>query len=630
MSHILTDREQIVESPGDPFHGNGRRPSGHMHLVPPVEHLGMVGWYDPSQLMRTAVEVFWSTIFGRYADQRLIEALTVSNNGEQFFDYTVYYRTRDGQFERTDQEDLIPEQARLREDIWIDYVSDVGDGWNPTYGIAYHLAKSTLSCKDQKGRTWDTRRGDILILGGDQVYPTACLSAYVQRLTRPYESAFRNMQGVAPHVYALPGNHDWYDNLVSFSRLFVSKSAVAGLPTRQTRSYFALKLPAGWWLLGTDLQLGSEIDGPQLRYFKQVAAQIQPGDRVMLCHAEPLWLASAEETDLPLECAESNVRCLEELFNQQVHVYLAGDVHHYRRHAELGPDGKAKSDGVQKITAGGGGAFLHPTHRRRDNQVTSAHPGGTKTFRSVCAWPSEDVSRRLCWNNLKFPFLNPWFGIVPATLYMLTAWVTRVDLSTYGPSDFSTALQMTITAVLGDPYRGIWILAAFVGILFFTDTRSPRFRYLGGGLHALAHLTAIFFIGWVATWFTISHGLSFLSITQVLAANTLIFIVGWLIGPFILGLYLLISLNGFGRHENEAFSSLRIQDWKHFLRLHLDRDGKLTIYPIGIRVVPKEWEEREQGHGPRFIPKKGYEGSAPELIEKEPVVVKATVTRKQA
>jgi len=43
------------------------------------------------------------------------------------------------------------------------------------------------------------------------------------------------------------------------------------------------------------------------------------------------------------------------------------------------------------------------------------------------------------------------------------------------------------------------------------------------------------------------------------------------------------------RHSNEAFSSLRIPDYKNFLRLHIERAGGLTIYPIGIEQVPRVW-----------------------------------------
>jgi hypothetical protein len=618
MGHTIIETAPNVEG-----HFHGHKPLAvvhHSHKSAPKQ-LPMVGWYDPRQLARTAVDVFWSTIVGQYADQRLLEAVTYSTNGETFFDYTVHYKTVNGDFARDHEtEDLLPEEQRPREEIWIDYVSDVGDGWNPTYTIASYLAQPEIKIQSDDGTMHATKRGEVLILGGDQVYPVACPSEYFQRLATPYECAFHDLEGLPPHLFAIPGNHDWYDSLVSFSRLFISKSTVAGLPTRQTRSYFALKLPHGWWMLGTDLQLGSEMDGPQLQYFKRVAKRMQPGDRVIVCHAEPLWLASAKETGPPQECSQSNVMCLEhELLNQHVQLYLAGDLHHYRRHVELGEDKQPKSDGIQKITAGGGGAFLHPTHNRRDTEVMNGHPGEEKTFRTVMAWPSERVSRWLCWRNLFFPIVNPWFGMVPGALYMLTAWVTRVDLSRYGLADFLSALHETITTLVADPYRAIWMVTAFFGIVFFTDTRSRPFRYLGGGFHALTHFAAIFFIGWWATEETMSLGLPFLSISQLMAANVLIFATGWVIGSVILGLYLLISLNLFGRHGNEAFSSLRIEDWKHFLRLHIDRNGNLTIYPIGIKKVPTEWKERQEGRGSRVIPTKG--GSKPELIE-QPIVLK--------
>ena len=49
-------------------------------------------------------------------------------------------------------------------------VGDVGDGWNSTYAIAYHLAKEECELVDpQTGKTLQTKRGDLLIFGGDEV-----------------------------------------------------------------------------------------------------------------------------------------------------------------------------------------------------------------------------------------------------------------------------------------------------------------------------------------------------------------------------------------------------------------------------------------------------------------------------
>src|SRR6185436_15005925 len=44
-----------------------------------IDPADMVGWYDPGQLMRTGVEVFFSTLFGRHSDFRLMEALTTAD-----------------------------------------------------------------------------------------------------------------------------------------------------------------------------------------------------------------------------------------------------------------------------------------------------------------------------------------------------------------------------------------------------------------------------------------------------------------------------------------------------------------------------------------------------------------------
>jgi hypothetical protein len=65
-----------------------------------------------------------------------------------------------------------------------------------------------------------------------------------------------------------------------------------------------------------------------------------------------------------------------------------------------------------------------------------------------------------------------------------------------------------------------------------------------------------------------------------------------------MGLYLLVSLNVFGRHSNEAFSALRIEDFKHFIRLHIDGDGRLRIFPIGLTRVPRAWKP-VPGAGPQ-------------------------------
>jgi hypothetical protein len=560
----------------------------------------MVGWYDPGQLLRTAGEVVTSTIFGRHADQRLIEALFAGPEGLK-------------------DKDLFKDYSHGTE-FWLDYVADVGDGWNSTYAVAYHMSHSKLSL-NYGTRRYDTVRGRAIILGGDEVYPTANRLEYQRRFFHPYDCAFDSAGTSRPDMFAIPGNHDWYDSLVSFTRYFIDKDDIAGFCTPQLRSYFAIKLPHHWWLLATDTQLGSYIDGPQLEYFGRIAAMIEPHDSVILCNAEPVWIYDHQYKTVDPNADDRTLDFFERevLKDKSIRVFLAGDLHHYRRHAA--------EDRTQKITAGGGGAFLHPTHGSDVSYIQEGFAGEDdpqrppRTFEHKKSWPSADVSRRLCWQNALFPILNPKFGIAPAILYLLTAWSVMAPLGELGLSDIGAAMHITILTALNNPLAIFWSVTVFLGFWLFTDTHVIWYRWTAGTIHGLTHLLAVFFIGWGAAYVAIHDmGLQFRSIPQLLLSGAIILAAGYLVGAVLLGLYLLISLNGFGRHSNEAFSALKVEDWKHFLRLKIGSDGTLTMFPIGIRRVPRRWAESPPGtSGPRYVPG-DPKATKPELIE-DPIVI---------
>jgi hypothetical protein len=572
-----------------------------------IDPATMVGWYDPGQLIKTALRVVTSTMFGRNSDYRLMEAL--SPGSDQHYDYTSsFHLGRDAHAETDKTEELRPE-------IWLDYIGDVGDGWDSTYALAYLLAKPELNLinpLDPKGARLPTKRGNILVFGGDQVYPTASRAEYQRRLIQPYETALYYSEEPHPHAYAIPGNHDWYDSLVSFSRLFCQKRWFAGWQTQQQRSYFALLLPGRWWLLGTDVQLDSDIDVPQIDYFREVASHMQPGDQVIICTAEPHWVYAKLYGKDDANFNENNLAYLEKKVigdRARVVAFIAGDEHHYRRYQS--------PEHIQKITAGGGGAFLHPTHGEAAEELD----GGFKLQKS---YPPEAVSRKLGWANFKFPLINPMFGILTAIAYVLTAWTVMADVGEFGLTDIWPAIKETLSTAMVNPGAVFWILALFLGFLMFTDTHSKRYRIIAGTCHGLSHLLATFFIGWTAAYISVSllHArvgpwvdFSFKSPGQLLFSAVFILLVGWLVGSLIMGTYLFVSLNLFGRHANEAFSSLSIPDWKNFLRIRISANGDLTIYPIGIPRVPRMWRKRAHDElGSDFIPD-DLDLSEAELIE---------------
>ncbi len=535
----------------------------------------MVGWFDPQVLIRSAWLVGISNIFGRHSDARLIEAL--ATQPQQEFDYSG---TTGG--------------------LWLDYVSDIGDGWNPTCAIAHAVAPDELALRDAAENTHVTRGGEVLVFGGDAVYPYPSREAYNARTEAPYREAFAGAVR-KPDVFALPGNHDWYDSLVAFSRIFCRpERGFAGARTRQTRSYFALHLPANWWLLGIDLQLGADLDEPQVRYFMDVAKRMASDARIILCVPDPQWIYEKSYPDHAGYSGEALQFFEREILKRPVAVYLTGDLHFYKRHED--------ERGAQKIVSGGGGAFLHPTD---DQDTVRLHHG----FRQRACYPPAETSRRLVWRNLMFPALNPKYMWIPATLYTLSAWLASASL---GPADIgsiSSAFHAAVTGAIRDPFNGLWLIAFITSFMFFTDTHVRWFRVSGGVSHAIAHLAAAFGVGWLALLVTTRvFGFGFGEVPQMLVAGLLTFVGGGIVGAILLGLYLLISLRVFGRHATEAFSSLRIQDYKQWLRLRIEPDGMLKLFAIAIDRVPRRWAHRGQGES-RKLESFDALATAPRLIE---------------
>ena len=580
----------------------------------------MVGWFDPAQLLSTGVKTLAALVVGERADPRVVQAAAARET--DFYDYTVRYS--DG------ADGPRPDPARARAEIWIDYVSDSGDGWNSAYAVAYATSQPGLELHDSTGGRYLTTRGDVLVLGGDQVYPTPSRENYYRRLVVPYDTAFGDAHpDEAPHVFAIPGNHDWYDGLSAFSRLFASGIGgrwFAGWATRQSRSYFALRLPGRWWLLGSDAQLQSDLDTPQIEYFRDIAARhMRPGDRVLLCLSTPVWIYAHKYRQFGRVFDETDLVYLRDhvLAPQgvDVKVLLAGDLHHYRRHEEASPvPGQAP---VQKITAGGGGAFLQPTHDEDVSRIVEdATQADTppRVFELKTVYPDLRQSWRLSFGNLLFGLKNPRFGIVPAVLYLLTAWLAWSAIGDLHPAGPLEALRLTGLALALQPGLALWLIGMAAAFLVFTDTHSRSYRVLAGLAHAGAHGTCIFLVGWsaaiVSGWLLPTR-----PFLRAVVSAAIVFGGGWIVGSAVMGLYLLVSLNVFGRHGEQAFAALRVEDFKNFLRLHIASDGTLTIYPVGIDRVPRRWRDRRAGDPTpsRVVPD---EQLRVELIER-PIVIPA-------
>ena len=250
--------------------------------------------------------------------------------------------------------------------MWLDFVADTGDGFAATYSVMYTVSRPKLSIRDEV-----TKRGAALVLGGDLVYPTPTRDDYRERLLNPIRAALPDDGTKRDVVLAIPGNHDWYDNLQSFMHTFMSPGREIGARrTVQRHSYFAIKLPHGWWMLGVDIALDQRVDDKQVRFLRGVAKQIGEHDNVILVVAKPAWLEpEGSSAAKNLEFIECDI-----LESKSLRLVLSGDVHHYARYGSA-------AAGPARITCGGGGAYTAGTHHLPGALDAPAGPTGTEPGR---------------------------------------------------------------------------------------------------------------------------------------------------------------------------------------------------------------------------------------------------------
>jgi hypothetical protein len=327
----------------------------------------MVSWYDPRLLARIGVRTIVSSVFGQYADQRLIQAATDVAPIETIVNRYNYSDVRSEDPER---------RVALGENgaFWVDYIADIGDGFAPTYTTAYLLAQPHL---DIEG-TGRLTAGSILVMGGDQCYPQATREEYKLRLQMPYDWAY-DVPVPERKLFAIPGNHDWYDGLSAFDSLFCSArdrmsqqngNKIGGWQCKQHRSYWALELPYRWWIWGCDIQFSQYLDISQVNYFEAIAGLMGRGDNLIICIAEPTWMI-AESQGFDEDSNFFKITSIARRHGIKICAVIAGDSHHYARYYAPGLD-------VHLFTAGGGGSFLHPTHTLK-NEISVTWPKAAVT-----------------------------------------------------------------------------------------------------------------------------------------------------------------------------------------------------------------------------------------------------------
>ncbi|MEU5597649.1 metallophosphoesterase [Streptomyces sp. NPDC020298] len=225
---------------------------------------------------------------------------------------------------------------------------------------------------------------DFAVLASDVIYPVGSTDDYGTKFFRPYQD-YR-----AP-IYAIPGNHDWYEDLGAFMRVFCDDTpplAPEPAPRPLGRAWWRSLLwhkprpadeqrlaaartlrsapeqravqPGPYWaidagpvrIIGIDTGLLGTIDAEQGAWLREVSQGPRPK---ILVTGSPLYVDGERHP-----CAIEGGGTVDDIVRDPAHHYVAaigGDIHNYQRYP-VDVDGRT----VQYVVSGGGGAFMHATH----------------------------------------------------------------------------------------------------------------------------------------------------------------------------------------------------------------------------------------------------------------------------
>lgn len=220
----------------------------------------------------------------------------------------------------------------------------------------------------------------FLVISSDVIYPSGAMKDYEFRFYLPFK-------GFHKPIYAIPGNHDWYDALEGFGANFLEPRAARaalrarreadhgltsttetrieslldeaarlqelyGLTVRQQRApYFEVQTER-LALIAVDTGVLRSIDDDQKRWLENALTRSQ-GKFKLVVLGHPFYAGGRYQG-----AADPGFRALHELLRQhQVDVAMAGDTHYfefYREHYET--DGQPRT--MLHFVNGGGGAYL--------------------------------------------------------------------------------------------------------------------------------------------------------------------------------------------------------------------------------------------------------------------------------
>jgi hypothetical protein len=226
-------------------------------------------------------------------------------------------------------------------------------------------------------------------------------------------------------------------------------------------------------------------------------------------------------------------------------------------------------------------------------------------------YPDADTSRTLLSGNWGFAALNLQFslllgGVFAIIGYLLTQ-VPRVDVA------------IVAFAV---------VAAGFISYTAYQEKGKGAKAFWLPLLHAGVQFAVLLLLSWAlmrldAHWLNLQARSFLIWLPAFAIPMTLI---GGVIAGTIFGLYLMLTCRFADMSHNDAFSAMRLDSYRHFLRLRILGDH-ITVFPIGFAKSPvrSEWRDNPDPAPPNagtgcpsyFLPPDDF---VPHLIE-DPITV---------
>ena len=271
----------------------------------------------------------------------------------------------------------------------------------------------------------------FVVLSSDVVYPTGAMRDYEPRFWLPFK-------GVTKPVYAIPGNHDWYDALEGFAATFLRPDAARtamrariaedqgltsttdarieelvgkaaffrgqyGVPTGfQQAPFFHLQTPA-FALLAVDTGVLRRVDAAELAWLRG-ALEASRGKMVMAVLGHPFFAGGHD-----VALGDDDFMALRQLLRDHgVRAVMAGDTHdleYYEEPVTSMPSAPA----VHHWVNGGGGAYL--------------------SFGTALAWPAAPATARWAFYPRRSDVTGKIIALTP--WWKWPAWLWTRDLGAW-------------------------------------------------------------------------------------------------------------------------------------------------------------------------------------------------------